>query len=502
MITLALLSIASFMGTEFLLGSGQQPGAFYWMPPRAWELGLGGLVYLARPSFEARLAKTRGLLTGLGLAGIMTIIVSSTIFDEGTRFPGATAALPALATAMIMLAGGTASTVVDRFLSRQWMVALGTLSYGWYLWHWPLLVFARLHSLGGLPPLAHRLGAIVLSLGLAKLSLEVVEGPVRHGTWVAARRPRTIIATALALGAGVVLAAQLLRPVETWRQTPELALLTKLAEEDTEAEFGCDGSSESSARLKCDFVYGENGELLMWGDSHAYAYSPLFREFAKGQGLTFHIWGNPGQPPLLGIKNIYSKLWVRSLGEFNQNIIDNLSRWEPGRRKKLSVVMVARWPAYTGTAPISVNDMPRYLNPEWSVDASRKTFESSLRETLGRLTTLGVPRVLIIMPWPEFKYEVLHCHDPETCDSDRAGLLRQRAPTTDILRRVAADFENVRLLDPVEVVCREDRCPQMLRDEFWQPFPSVFDDDHPSVAAALYLGRKKAAELAWLLPRT
>jgi len=240
----------------------------------------------------------------------------------------------------------------------------------------------------------------------------------------------------------------------------------------------------------------------MWGDSHAGAYFPLFRDFAKGQGLTVHIWTNPGQLPLLGIKKTYSKRRVTSLEEFNRNVIDNLSRWEPGRRKKLSVVMAARWTHYTGTAPISVKDVPLYLNPELSVDASRKTFESSLRETLGRLTTLGVPRVLIIMPWPEFKYDVLHCHDPEKCDSDRAGLLRQCAPTTDILRRIAADFENVRLLDPVEVVCREDRCPQMLRDEFGQPFPSVFDDDHPSVAAVLYLGRKKAAELAWLLPRT
>lgn len=299
----------------------------------------------------------------------------------------------------------------------------------------------------------------------------------------------------------MVLAAQLLRPVEIWRQTPELARLIKLTEEDTEADSGCDGSSESSARLKCDFVYGENGELLMWGDSHAGAYFPLFREFAKSQGLTAHIWANPGQLPLLGIKNAYSKRKVTSLGEFNQNVIDNLSRWEPGRRKKLSVVMAARWPAYTGTVPISVKSVPIYLDPELSVDATRKTFESSLRETLGRLTTLGVPRVLIVMPWPEFKYEILHCHDPDTCDSDRAGLLRQRAPTTDILRRVAADFENVRLLDPEDVACREDRCPQLMRDESGQPFPSVFDDNHPSVTAVLYLSRKKAAELAWLLPR-
>lgn len=155
LIALAVLSITSFVGTEFLLRTGQRPGAFYWMPPRAWELGLGGLVYFARPSFEARWAKHRGLLTSLGLAGIVAIVVSGAVFDERTRFPGTTAALPALATAMIMVAGGVASTVVDRFLSRPWMVALGALSYGWYLWHWPLLVFARLHALGGLPPLAH-----------------------------------------------------------------------------------------------------------------------------------------------------------------------------------------------------------------------------------------------------------------------------------------------------------------------------------------------------------
>lgn len=500
--TLALLSIAAFVGAEYLLRTGQQPAAFYWMPPRAWELGLGGLVYLARPGFEARWAKSRGLLTGLGLVGIVAMIVSGAVFDARTRFPGAMAAVPALATAMIILAGGTASTLVDRFLSRSWMVALGTLSYGWYLWHWPLLTFARLHSLGGLPPLAHRLGAIVLSLGLAKLSLDFVEGPVRHGKWVAARRPRTIIATALGLGTGVALAARLLIPVETWRQTPESTLLIKLAEDDMEADSGCDGSSESSARLNCDFVYGEKGELLVWGDSHALSYFPLFREFARGQGLTVHVRTKPALLPLLGIKNSYSTRKVNRLGEFSQNVIDSLSRWEPGRRKKLSIVMAARWPAYTGTEPISVRDVPIYLGPEMSVDASMKTLETSLRETLGRLTTLGIPRILIVMPWPEFKYLLLHCHDPEICDIDRADLLRQRAPTTDILRRVAADFENVRLLDPAEVVCREDRCPQVLQDEFGQPFPSVVDDDHPSVPAVLYLGWKKAAELAWLLPQT
>eukprot|EP01041_Mallomonas_annulata_P024074 gene24074-biopygen16981 len=89
------------------------------------------------------------------------------------------------------------------------MQALGRLSYGWYLWHWPVLIFARALApdLGLAASAALALGA----LGLAALSLKFVETPIRRSPTLASRP-----ALSLALGgAGVVvsmLAIQLLSP--------------------------------------------------------------------------------------------------------------------------------------------------------------------------------------------------------------------------------------------------------------------------------------------------
>ena len=58
------------------------------------------------------------------------------------------------------------------------MQAIGRISYSWYLWHWPVLMFAPLllgHPLG----LAGRLAAVLVSAGLAVLTLRLIENPLR-----------------------------------------------------------------------------------------------------------------------------------------------------------------------------------------------------------------------------------------------------------------------------------------------------------------------------------
>jgi peptidoglycan/LPS O-acetylase OafA/YrhL len=83
-----------------------------------------------------------------------------------------------LATACVLLAVQRPSSQVARMLSHPSLVWLGRMSYGVYLWHYPLFVYLRArHSwdvvlLAGLP----------LAIGLAALSHYTIEA------WAARRR--------------------------------------------------------------------------------------------------------------------------------------------------------------------------------------------------------------------------------------------------------------------------------------------------------------------------
>ncbi|MCZ0997286.1 acyltransferase [Streptomyces mirabilis] len=126
---------------------GQRPGdellsalGVLRLPTRGWELGAGALVALATARLERLPAALAAPLTWLGLA---CVALAAVWYDDETPFPGYHALLPVLGSALV-LAGGCApaSHGAGWLLGRRPMVWLGGLSYGWYLWHWPLLVVA------------------------------------------------------------------------------------------------------------------------------------------------------------------------------------------------------------------------------------------------------------------------------------------------------------------------------------------------------------------------
>ena len=97
---------------------------------------------------------------------------------------------------------------MGRVLSKPAMRSIGRLSYSWYLWHWPVLLLAP--ALVGQPSgLAGRLAMVVVSFGLAILTLHLVENPVRFATGLTASAQRSLVAggvlTALAVAACLVL---------------------------------------------------------------------------------------------------------------------------------------------------------------------------------------------------------------------------------------------------------------------------------------------------------
>jgi peptidoglycan/LPS O-acetylase OafA/YrhL len=187
--------------------------AFFLLPGRAWELLAGALLALhareadasgaAAPHRPARAGTRAGTRTGAqaaALAALALLALPMLVYDRHTPFPGLAALVP-VAGAVLAIRFATPDTLVGRMLSAPGLVAIGTFSYGTYLWHQPLLAFAR-HRTGGEPdPLL--LGALVLaSLVLGRASLAWVERPFRDRTRIGRRMlVGTTVTAALGLGA-------------------------------------------------------------------------------------------------------------------------------------------------------------------------------------------------------------------------------------------------------------------------------------------------------------
>ncbi len=205
LLVLALLAAVSFIISLWWTDS-LPSWAFFSLPTRAWELAVGGLVALTAGAWR-HLPGPSAAVVGWG--GLTLIVVTCTQVGEATPYPGTTALLPVLGTALVIGAGcATPDLGVGHFLSKPAMRSIGRLSYSWYLWHWPVLLLAPAvfgQSLG----LAGRLAMVVVSFGLAILTLHLIENPARFAPSLRLSAERSLAVggalTAVAVCVGVVL---------------------------------------------------------------------------------------------------------------------------------------------------------------------------------------------------------------------------------------------------------------------------------------------------------
>ena len=205
--TLIVVGTASLALAVLMLDGHTLPGisepkafAFFSSITRAWEFAAGSLLAFA----AARVSIAPPLATRVaGWLGIALVVGVALRYDEQTLFPGLAAIPPVLGTVLILGAGigrpATDSTAdrtgVGRWLSLPPVVFLGDISYSWYLWHWPLIVYARAVWPGSFSaPLA-----AVISLLPAWLSFRLVENPIRFNTTAAPRRTIALGITAITL---------------------------------------------------------------------------------------------------------------------------------------------------------------------------------------------------------------------------------------------------------------------------------------------------------------
>lgn len=357
------LALASFAFGEFWFHRDFS-FAYYMLPARAGELLAGAMVAMA---VLRRVALPAGVAMPVALSGLLLLIASFLFLNENQVFPGVRVIMPAMGTALLILAGSGSGNVVTRLLGLKPLVWIGLVSYSAYLWHWPLLAFLRYEHV----EVTLFSGSVVfcVTFWLAFLSYMLVELPAREWDATAMRIfliqyviPACLIAAVAIAGkysmaedspekpvnsasldaparmapdvgeqAGKLDSAQLQRdvpPVANVNSALPVQMaadakpdqIQPMSEIDTglhdkprpayEFNYVCQPEHISAAEMKLDrCVLGAKStqppRVLLWGDSNAAHYVGVIGTIARQAGFNFRNIAVYSCPPLKNAPSAY-----------------------------------------------------------------------------------------------------------------------------------------------------------------------------------------------------
>lgn len=471
--------------------------AFYLMPLRAWEFMAGGMAGYLAMGF-ARLGRRPAEIAALLALGSLVYLIFR--IDTDLDFPSYVAAGPVAATTLLIAIGlAHRDLVVIRLLASTPMVAVGLVSYSWYLWHWPVMAFARIYNFERLP-LSWGVAAAGASLLLAIATYFALERPIRR--W----RQRTDAGRGWRpVGAGAAVAA-LVAAIGLYVAVPYTGALQSRLPAWTffEREYPTDACALNTvpdARACLDLAGGKPIGLLI-GDSHGRAIWRTLQAQAEANG--FHL------ATLIG-SGCVGFFETRKFSRFGTPIRAGCLREYENAQRLLAeleprfAVMATRWLTYADGSRVRERDK---IGPAGALEPAsdqRAYFIAAARRTVEILAQSGVQRVLVLGPVPEIR------PDPPTCvlRADHYGISRARhcgeskrrslSRRTEAVSRLDEAFAGdgrVALVDPFELLCSGRRClPFVERNG-----PVVYRDfNHLNSIGAAAVFAAFDTQMTWLL---
>lgn len=387
---LLVWAFAVALAVAVVLGSGQHQWA-----PETWLSTCGLLATLALAIAAAQVTGAfqrqpswldlRGLWQrhepilrlSLGAAGV-TLILASFFCARHTGWPGAQTIFPVLGTSLVILAGPHSR--INAMIGSRPLVFVGGISYPLYLWHWPLIVYARMLDYSQEEASALPI-ALLLALVLAWATKELVENPARFGKLfgTAVFRPGiAVVLGGLAVAGllGLTTAAERGFPA---RLSPSLSAIADWSLPNADAAW----------RVSTCYLNPERDEtfapectpqkrtgvprILLWGDSHAAQLYPGLIELRKRSDFDVVQWTSAGCPPTL----VSLPIEFAGCKERRKWVLSGIRALAPD-----TVLMAARWESYdaAGTA--------------------RGSITTAVADDIEWLHSLGIRHIVVFGPGP------------------------------------------------------------------------------------------------------
>jgi peptidoglycan/LPS O-acetylase OafA/YrhL len=469
------LVLCSLIFCEFTLYE-DKISAFYSPISRIWELLLGGAISLDyNISFLKKRFNNYYSLTGLAL-----IIFSLVLFNSDTPLPGILTIIPTTGTALIILSDK--KNIINNILSKKNLVWFGIISYPLYLWHWPLLSFARIiYPIE--PPWWIMASLSLVSVMLAWMTHIFIEKKIRFSPKRFTSVKLLLCMTCIGFFAISIYFFQDILMGDTFdkNQGHQTRLNWDYARKDQ-----CDGVIAFNKDIDYCFYPTIKPSIALIGDSHSNHFFPGLQDTfsKKGIGLLH-----------LGMNGCLTFWDLESKGLKQPN------RCQPGVNSLLTYLLNNK----DIKKIIIATRTSAYLKKElWELKIKEVTYpnlvaiKKSLEKTLILFKRKG-KEIIWIHNVPELNFNIKSCL-PERpsylkthlfCSRSKKEAFNEIISSRETIEEIMRKNKDVKTIDPFSILCDQNNCFAKVENKILYR-----DKDHLSFEGSLFIAPKIIKEIS------
>lgn len=394
LVTLAALSLCAL----HLMSLEDSESAFYLLPFRCWEFIVGATIATFK---DTQLTKFK--VNFLPTFGFTIVFISFFAFDRHIPHPSFYTVFPIFGVALVILFAN-AGDPITRLLRNKKMTSIGLISYGLYIWHFP--IFSYLSHAKAFHENDVKLVAIASTFLVSIVTYFLIEKPFRSFSTVGSKLFLSIIGV---WAFSLVVFGYFGANDGFAHRVPKLVSVP-MAPDEIENHVWFHGNAIGSDRV------------ILVGDSHLNAIAPVFKRWADQSGYQFAKSARGGCQLILNL----NRVWSHDFSPTHCTIeLQNL-RMKFIETSKPSIVL------FGGRLPLVVEeerfdneegghegDMSQFLQNKFNnlttIESRQRAIKVNYEATLRRILDAG-HIVVLLYPIPE-----VGVHVPKTLLSKVAG---------------------------------------------------------------------------------